>query len=64
MKLTGQQRYQRACLKAARLGRINLKKWMSGEIPYLPSNNPTPFIIKELERAYEAGIADGKASKP
>ena len=64
MNLTGQHRYRQACLKATILGRISMKKWLSGEIPYLPSNDPTPFLIKELERAYEAGIEDGKASKP
>jgi hypothetical protein len=61
MKLTGRQRWRQAHLKQQLVFRKQMREFNAGE-RWDISCPVDKFIIAELERAYEAGLADARAA--
>lgn len=61
-RLTGEQRYRQACKLAGLRAARRLREFMEGKTPILECGDPKPEIIRELDRAYDIGFADGRAS--
>lgn len=62
IRLTGEQRYWQARKLAKMRADRRLRDFMSGILPILECSDPMPEIIRELDRAYAIGFADGRAS--
>jgi hypothetical protein len=62
VRLSGEQRYRQALIKAGIVARRELRRFLAGELDYLPGHRDREFIIAEIDRAYRAGVSDGKAS--
>lgn len=61
-RLTGEQRYWQARKLASLRAKRRLRDFMAGKIPILECSDPEPEIIRELDRAYAIGFADGQAA--
>ena len=61
-RLTGERRCRQACKLAQMRANRRFRDFMAGRLPYLECSNPEPEIIRELDRAYAAGIADARAA--
>ncbi|MBS7545065.1 hypothetical protein [Ancylobacter oerskovii] len=59
--LSGRRRYWQAMLLANLVRQRKIRAWMAGETPYCDCVSDKDFIIRELERAYAAGVRDGRA---
>lgn len=62
MNLTAEQRYRQAVRKAHIRGQRNLRLMMEGKADFCPCSDPRADIIAEIDRAYQAGFADGAQS--
>jgi hypothetical protein len=52
--LTASERYWQAIRKARLRGERNLRRWIAGEIPYLPQVDERGAIIAEIDRLIQA----------
>ena len=62
MRLTGEQRYHQAVVKARIRAQRELRDFMSGKLRSCGDWNRKEqlCIIQEIERAYEEGLKDGR----